>query len=249
MNTNKYILSRLSTQPAVFCTLTDIVRETEESEGTVKNNLTFLKNANIIKIERVYKISLTTPQPLSTAIMQDTTPLQEKETIQEVVPQNPTTPVLPVLPVVSPQPSVMQEQEVVPQTQKQTPKTKNFVVPTIKEITDYCIEKNINVNSEKFYHFYESKGWMIGKNKMKLWHSALRTWERKDNNNLIKKKVTLPLTLPPEKYINPTDYYNYNEYRDACFRAGSTRVLEPYLKNVKWKKLPITEPETEDLPF
>lgn len=57
-----------------------------------------------------------------------------------------------------------------------------FIPPTIDEIKAYCDERNSSVDPESFYSFYESKGWMIGKNKMKNWKMAISTWERKDAN-------------------------------------------------------------------
>ena len=55
--------------------------------------------------------------------------------------------------------------------------------PTISEINAYCKERKNNVSPERFFDFYESKGWMIGKNHMKDWKAALRTWENKDKCN------------------------------------------------------------------
>lgn len=57
-------------------------------------------------------------------------------------------------------------------------KRKVFGIPSLKQITDYCNERNNNVNPEQFLSFYESKNWMIGKNKMKDWKAAVRTWEQ-----------------------------------------------------------------------
>ncbi len=62
--------------------------------------------------------------------------------------------------------------------------THNFKKPTIDEIESYCQERNNNVNANRFYDFYESKGWMVGKNKMKDWKASVRAWEKeikKDN--------------------------------------------------------------------
>ena len=58
----------------------------------------------------------------------------------------------------------------------------NFVPPTIEEVTAYCQERNNGINPQTFIDFYQSKGWFIGKNKMKDWKAAVRTWEqnRKD---------------------------------------------------------------------
>ena len=54
---------------------------------------------------------------------------------------------------------------------------KRFVKPTIPEIKAYCLERGNGINAERFYNFYEAKGWMIGKTKMKNWKAAVITWE------------------------------------------------------------------------
>ena len=59
----------------------------------------------------------------------------------------------------------------------QTPR-KNFVKPTVEEVREYCLERKNNVDPERFVNFYESKDWFVGKNKMKDWKAAVRTWER-----------------------------------------------------------------------
>ena len=51
-----------------------------------------------------------------------------------------------------------------------------FNRPTLEEVTAYIKEKKYNVDADKWYNFYQSKGWMIGKNKMKDWKAAVRTW-------------------------------------------------------------------------
>ena len=51
--------------------------------------------------------------------------------------------------------------------------------PTIEEVRAYCQERNNGVNPQKWHDFYTAKDWMIGKNKMKDWKAAVRTWEEK----------------------------------------------------------------------
>jgi DNA-binding transcriptional ArsR family regulator len=61
--------------------------------------------------------------------------------------------------------------------------TKNkgrFTPPTLTEVIDQCNFSGANIDPQGFIDFYESKGWMIGRNKMKCWKSAIRTWARKD---------------------------------------------------------------------
>lgn len=67
-------------------------------------------------------------------------------------------------------------------------KSKNFIPPTVDEVSDYCIERNNDIDAEEFVDFYTSKGWMIGKNKMKDWKSAVRTWERNRDKKTTPKK-------------------------------------------------------------
>ncbi len=58
------------------------------------------------------------------------------------------------------------------------PKSMNFRAPTIEEVETYCKQRGNKVDPRRFVDFYESKGWMIGKNKMKSFEAAIRTWER-----------------------------------------------------------------------
>lgn len=62
---------------------------------------------------------------------------------------------------------------------------KKFTPPTLEEVRAYCNERNNTVDPETFINFYESKGWFVGKNKMKDWKACVRTWER--NRNTTKK--------------------------------------------------------------
>lgn len=54
---------------------------------------------------------------------------------------------------------------------------KKFTPPTIEEVIKYCRERNNGVDPNKWIDHYTSNGWMVGKNKMKDWKAAVRTWE------------------------------------------------------------------------
>ena len=62
------------------------------------------------------------------------------------------------------------------------PRSQNFSPPTVEEVTNYCNERKNNIDAQRFIDFYESKGWLIGKNKMKDWKAAIRTWEKRDKD-------------------------------------------------------------------
>lgn len=62
-------------------------------------------------------------------------------------------------------------------------KISRFTPPTLDQVKEYCIERSNSVIAEKFIDFYSSKGWMVGKNKMKDWKACIRTWEKSDSVN------------------------------------------------------------------
>ena len=76
-------------------------------------------------------------------------------------------------------------------------KSKRFYPPTLDEVKQYCEERKNNIDPMAFIDFYSSKGWMIGKNRMKDWKAAVRTWERK------------------RKEESKTESSVYDEWRDA----------------------------------
>ena len=55
-----------------------------------------------------------------------------------------------------------------------------FKKPTLDQVKDYCILRKNNIDAEAFIDFYKSKGWQIGKETMKDWKAAVRTWERRE---------------------------------------------------------------------
>ena len=59
------------------------------------------------------------------------------------------------------------------------PSSKNhFAKPTLEEVSAYCIERKNAVDPQSFLDHYESNGWRVGKNPMKDWRAAVRTWEK-----------------------------------------------------------------------
>ncbi len=61
-------------------------------------------------------------------------------------------------------------------------KKEKTIPPTIEEVRAYCTERNNHVDAEAWLAYYNSNGWMIGKNKMKDWKSAIITWEKRGGN-------------------------------------------------------------------
>lgn len=69
-------------------------------------------------------------------------------------------------------------------------KSKRFTPPSYNDVLLYCSQRSNSVDPQTFIDFYSSKGWMVGKNKMKDWKACVRTWEKRDNtsNNKPTKK-------------------------------------------------------------
>lgn len=80
------------------------------------------------------------------------------------------------------------EKEIHSSAKSTTTKRKRFEKPTLSQITQYCLERNNNVNAEQFFDYYESNGWKVGKNSMKDWKAAVRTWERSEYRKPTQKK-------------------------------------------------------------
>lgn len=59
---------------------------------------------------------------------------------------------------------------------------KDFVKPTLEEIALYCHERNNFIDPQSFIDYYEANGWKFGKNNMRDWKAAVRSWERNSKN-------------------------------------------------------------------
>ena len=89
-----------------------------------------------------------------------------------------------------------------------------FTPPAVWEVEEYVKEKNLKVDPLKFFDYYESNDWIIGKTKMKDWKAALRTWDRREKENEKKGKEALP------------DYYNADPVRDKEPKLATPEEIE-----------------------
>ena len=67
-------------------------------------------------------------------------------------------------------------------------KEQNIIPPTLEMVSNYCKERNNKIDPDNFINFYQSKNWMIGKNKMKDWQAAIRTWEMNNKSKQPEEK-------------------------------------------------------------
>ena len=60
---------------------------------------------------------------------------------------------------------------------------KRFTPPSLDDVKAYCLERRNSIDPQAFVDWYTSNGWKVGKNPMKDWKAAVRTWERKEANH------------------------------------------------------------------
>jgi len=115
------------------------------------------------------------------------------------------------------------EKEIHSSAKSTTTKRKRFEKPTLSEIKEYCIERNNNVDAQHFYDYYESNGWKVGKNAMKNWQAAVRTWEKNSYTNTTKqtKKTNTEQTLDAIYKVMNESEVEYGE--SGC--NGSNSVI------------------------
>jgi phage replisome organizer N-terminal domain protein len=77
----------------------------------------------------------------------------------------------------------------------------NFVKPSLQDLENYKLERNLKMDCEEFYDYYESKGWVIGKAAMKDWRSAMRNWARNEGK----------FNSPPREPPRPKSYLDEYE--------------------------------------
>lgn len=98
-----------------------------------------------------------------------------------------------------------------------TKEVERFSPPCIEDIKKYCIERKNKVDADRFHAFYESKGWMVGKNKMKDWKAAVRTWEISYSNGESTSKTEL-------KKPNPNCLECKGDIKHTIYAPGSGKL-------------------------
>jgi hypothetical protein len=56
--------------------------------------------------------------------------------------------------------------------------SKNFIRPSIQEISEYCKSRGNRIDPQAWLDHYTANGWKVGRNPMKDWKAAVRTWEK-----------------------------------------------------------------------
>lgn len=88
---------------------------------------------------------------------------------------------------------------------------KRFTAPTIEDVKAYCNERGNRVDPERFIDYYTSNGWKVGKNPMKDWRAAVRTWERSE---------------PKQGRMSARQQESWNKWHPECERGGYVAKYE-----------------------
>lgn len=97
------------------------------------------------------------------------------------------------------------DKEYIPPLPPKAKKGSRFVPPTVEEVAAYCKERGNRVDPNRFVDFYTSKGWMVGKTKMKDWRACVRNWEREERPAVVSNRPAAkpgPVTYHTESSID-----------------------------------------------
>lgn len=149
-----------------------LAKEWKVGQQVVRTILSHLEDDDFLTIKSTKRGSIVTICNYDTYQMRD----EDHQPSSQPTPNQPPT-------INQPTPNHFQEfkedQEVQEVHQKENIKRKIFQKPSIEEVKAYCDERNNGIDAKTFVDFYEARGWMIGKNHMKDWKAAVRTWENK----------------------------------------------------------------------
>ena len=94
----------------------------------------------------------------------------------------------------------------------------------------YVLEKGIEIDAERFVAYYDSNGWMVGRNKMKSWKSAIITWKKNEEKYDQPQRA---IYHPPQQHILPSQRIEKDE--DRTPEPPSEKALEAlrYLNEIE----------------
>lgn len=138
------------------------------------------------KLEETGEISMTTDKKWGTLITICKYEDYQSSGVEDTpLPTPPPTPLSTPLPTPPPTPNIriIERKEYNNNIIGEKKTRTTFKPPTLDEVQEYISAKGYNVDAIKFWNYYDSNGWMVGKNKMKKWESAIVTWNRNQYGN------------------------------------------------------------------
>jgi hypothetical protein len=97
-----------------------------------------------------------------------------------------------------------------PTTPPKKPK-KKFVPPTLEEVKAYVAEKNLDVDPQKFFDYYEAGDWHDGNGKaVKSWKQKCLTWDKHDNGRQVTTQPQQVTTEPKDIVDTDIDWSKFD---------------------------------------
>lgn len=156
-----------------------LAKVTNTDIDTVITALQLFQNIGLIKISDTKEIFMTQIEEMIGSETERAQQMREKRARDKLEGEQCSNNVHTMLPDCSPYKSKSKDIEIDKDIEvRKTATQKRFVKPTLEEVVNYCKERRNTVDANKFFDYYESNGWQVGKNKMKDWQAAVRTWER-----------------------------------------------------------------------
>lgn len=158
----------------------------DEDAENVRATLIFLENMGLIDKRNDHEYILTEVPYLIGSETDKAEIMRKKRAKEKALNGNNVTDALP--PVTNCYTEIEKEKDIdieidIEKSKSEKSKAKRFTPPTLEEVTAYCIERGNSVDAQHFIDYYTSNGWQVGKNKMKDWKAAIRTWERNGYSN------------------------------------------------------------------
>lgn len=115
-------------------------------------------------------------------------------------------------------PVIQSESESISESEKETLSIESvkksaprFTPPTVETVAAYCRERGNSVDAERFCSFYQSNGWKVGKNPMKDWKAAVRTWEKNGFEGKQAKPYKAPQSFAVDEFFEKAMKKSYGE--------------------------------------
>ena len=111
--------------------------------------------------------------------------------------------------------------DIIDNTLSNNKRANGFIKPSLDEVRAYCEERNNDVDAENFFNFYEAKGWKIGKDAMRDWKAAIRTWERRTAPSVAReerKESVMERNFRMMDEMYGTDFHGtiYKKKKEVC---------------------------------
>lgn len=177
----------------------ELALDLDEDEDNVKVTLAYLQNCGLIETSDnvsfflPYAVENTGSEGSSAKRMRD---LRERQASLR------DADVTPALRLSDGEKEIEKEIEKDIEIESKAPRSTRFKPPTVDEVSSYCQERKNGVDPERFVTYYEARGWMLGKTKMKDWRAAVRTWERGSSSA---KPGSIAAAMPEEDFDDTFD--------------------------------------------